>query len=199
MLLVEINQVASTLLPIEAFRDHLRLGSGFAEDGLQDGVLEAYLRAAIAALEGRTGQAFLQRDFIWTLEEWSDPEGVRVPVTPVRFIQEVRIYEDEATYSAITGDEFRITADSYFPVFRRTSGLLPTIPDNGKAEVLMTAGAATEWAVLPGDLAQAVLLLAAHYYEYRNDPGLSRGCMPFGVTALIERYRPIRLGKGIRA
>ena len=39
-------------------------------------------------------------------------------------------------------------------------------------------------------------MLAAHYYEYRNDTGLSDSCMPFGVTSLIQRYRPLRIGTG---
>ena len=40
------------------------------------------------------------------------------------------------------------------------------------------------------------MLLASHYYEYRDETALSQGCMPFGVTSLIARYRPIRLGLG---
>jgi uncharacterized phiE125 gp8 family phage protein len=42
-------------------------------------------------------------------------------------------------------------------------------------------------------------MLAAHYYEYRHEMGLSGGCMPFGVSSLIERYRTVRLlGGGAR-
>ena len=58
------------------------------------------------------------------------------------------------------------------------------------------AGFATGWDELPADLAQAVLLLAAHYYEYRNETALSDGCMPFGVTSLVQRYRPMRIAPG---
>ena len=46
------------------------------------------------------------------------------------------------------------------------------------------------------NLAQAVLLLAAHYYDYRAETALGQGCMPFGVTSLIARYRPLRVGFG---
>ena len=55
---------------------------------------------------------------------------------------------------------------------------------------------AADWGGLPDDLAQAVMLLAAHYYEYRDDTALGEGCMPFGVSSLIERYRRVRLGFG---
>ena len=49
------------------------------------------------------------------------------------------------------------------------------------------------WEDVPADLAQAALMLAAHYHEYRDATALDGGCMPFGVSALIERYRPLRL------
>ncbi|ADO42299.1 phage conserved hypothetical protein, phiE125 gp8 family [Ketogulonicigenium vulgare Y25] len=41
-------------------------------------------------------------------------------------------------------------------------------------------------------------MLAAHYYEYRQDPALDGACMPFGVSALTERYRTLRLSMGAR-
>ncbi|PCH74343.1 MAG: hypothetical protein COC12_04000, partial [Rhodobacteraceae bacterium] len=50
---------------------------------------------------------------------------------------------------------------------------------------------------LPADLGQAVLLLAAHYYEYRDETSLGDGCMPFGVSSLVQRYRAVRLSLGV--
>jgi uncharacterized phiE125 gp8 family phage protein len=46
-------------------------------------------------------------------------------------------------------------------------------------------------------MGQAALMLAAHYYDNRHDTALGPGCMPFGVTALLERYRPLRLSAGV--
>jgi uncharacterized phiE125 gp8 family phage protein len=46
-------------------------------------------------------------------------------------------------------------------------------------------------------LAQAVLLLAAEYYEHRSDTGARDGGLPFSVVTLIERWRTVRvLGGG---
>ena len=44
---------------------------------------------------------------------------------------------------------------------------------------------------LPGDLTQAVLILAGHYYENREAAlvGDSVATLPFGVTELIGPYR----------
>ena len=51
----------------------------------------------------------------------------------------------------------------------------------------------------PADLAQAVILLAARYYDDRSQDGL-RHALPFGVSALIERWRAVRTlaGRGSR-
>ena len=65
--------------------------------------------------------------------------------------------------------------------------------DGGTVRIGFDAGMADQFDGLNADLRQAVMLLAAHYYEYRDDTGLSAGCMPFGVTSLIERYRNLRL------
>ena len=64
-------------------------------------------------------------------------------------------------------------------------------------KIVFTAGMAADWGGLPADLGQAVLLLAAHYYEYRDETALGAGCMPFGVTSLIQRYRTVRLAPGV--
>ncbi|MCX8227300.1 MAG: head-tail connector protein, partial [Sulfitobacter sp.] len=59
------------------------------------------------------------------------------------------------------------------------------------------AGYGATWGQVPADLQQAVFLLAGHYYEFRHETNLSDGCMPFGVSSLIERYKPMRLGFGV--
>ena len=62
----------------------------------------------------------------------------------------------------------------------------------------MSAGYGPDWSDLPADLAQAVLMLAAHFYEFRHESAMSGQQMPFGVSTLIERYRNIRLFSGGR-
>ena len=75
MMLSEVLAVPQAALPVAAFKDHLRLGTGFADDGVQDALAESYLRAAMAAIEGRIGKALIARDFLLALEGWR----VRVP------------------------------------------------------------------------------------------------------------------------
>ncbi|MDZ4086704.1 MAG: hypothetical protein U1E69_07855 [Tabrizicola sp.] len=81
-MLTEETPVPSVALPVEEMKDHLRMGSGFADDGLQDVLIETYLRAAMAAIEGRIGKMLFQRRFLLVLDCWRDAEQA-LPVSPV--------------------------------------------------------------------------------------------------------------------
>lgn len=199
MMLVEETTVPAHALPLAAFRAHLRIGTGFAEDGLQDGVLEGFLRAALAAIEGRTGKILLERDFLWTLERWRTVERAVLPVAPVSAIVGFTIEDASGTAQAVPASGWRLVPDMQQPSLVALGGCLPTIPHGGADRIGFMAGFGPEWSDLPADLAQAVLLLAAHYHEYRQETTLGAGCMPFGVTALIQRYRRVRLFGGAEA
>ncbi|MBM1631762.1 phage head-tail connector protein [Sulfitobacter mediterraneus] len=196
MMLIEETPVADAALPVEAFKAHLRLGSGFGQDGLQDVVLLSFLRAALAAIEARTGKALFTRGFVWTVSHWRDDAAQPLPIAPVSALSQVTVIAGNGTEIAVGPALYWLEQDMHRPRLRSTGTALPGIPTGGSVRLRFEAGMAAEWADLPPDMQQAVLMLAAHYYEYRNDTGLSEGCMPFGVSSLIERYKSIRIGAG---
>jgi len=83
-------------------------------------------------------------------------------------------------------------------VVRPTGSGLPGIPPGGVADISFVAGYAPDWNGRPADLGQAVILLAAHYYEHRHETRAGETAFPLGVTGLIERYRTVRLFAGGR-
>lgn len=196
MMLVEETQVPETALPVAALKRHLRLGSGFAEDDVQDVVLGSFLRAAMAAIEARTGKALISRGFVVTMSDWRDASGQDLPVAPIQLITEVAIVDRFGGASVLDAGSYRLKKDNFAPSLRPMSACLPSIPQGGAVEIRFAAGFGPAFEDLPADLSQAVLLLAAHYYEYRDETALSQGCMPFGVTSLIARFRPVRMGLG---
>ena len=196
MMLIEESTVPDAALPVAQFKSHLRQGTGFAEADLQNAVLSGFLRAAIAAIEARTGKVLISRVFSWTLPGWRDRGGQGLPVAPVSGLVQVVMIDQGATETDLPLDLVRLEQDSQRPVLRPLGTLLPVVPTGWSVRVRFTAGYAADWESLPADLGQAVLLLAAHYYEYRNETALSDGCMPFGVTSLVQRYRPMRLAPG---
>ena len=196
MMLIEQTPIADADLPVEAFKAHLRLGSGFGTGETQDAVLASFLRAAIAAVEGRTGKALLMRMFALTLGHWTTDCGQVLPVAPVSAVTQVERIAADGTRADVATGSFWLERDTQTPRLRATGTALPSVPAKGSVVVHFEAGFAAAWDGVPSDLRQAVLMLAAHYYEYRHDTGLSNGCMPFGVTSLIERYKHVRLGAG---
>jgi len=177
-------------LPVARLKEHLRLGSGFADDGVQDGLLAGFLRAAMAAIEGRTGKALMAREFRWPRGRARG--GVLVlPLAPVGGVAEVARLDGEGGETVLDAGAWRFEPDAHAPRV--------TVAEGGLYRVDFLAGYGPEFDDLPPDLRQAVILLAAHYHDYRHDVALSGGCAPFGVTALLERYRLLRVGGGARA
>jgi uncharacterized phiE125 gp8 family phage protein len=196
MMLTEDTTPPAPAMPLAAFKAHLHLGTGFDEAGLQDDLLTGFLRAAMATIEGRIHKVLLERGFTLELSRWADPTGQPLPLAPVTAITEFILRAPDGMQTAIPPVRWRLIRDLQRPCLSAAGGVLPAIPAGGSAILRLRAGLAPDWATLPADLAQAVLLLAAHFYEYRQDTGLGPGCMPFGVASLIDRHRSLRLGLG---
>lgn len=195
-MLIEETGVPDAELPLEAFKAHLRLGSGFGTESLQDEVLVSFLRAAIATVEARTDKALIRRVFAWTAAAWADPRAQSLPVGPVQAVLFVALIARDGTVTLVDPDRIWLERDTHRSVLRPTGACLPAAPSGGSFKVSLEAGFAATWEDVPADLRQAVFLLAAHYYEFRHETRLSAGCMPFGVTSLLERHRNLRLGMG---
>lgn len=199
MMLTRLTAVPGTALPVAALREQLRLGTGFADDGGQDDLLERYLRAAIAAVEARISKVLLQHALRLRLQGWRDPQRLSLPLAPVQAVQALRLIMADGSAVAVDPADYRLVPDLHRPTICATRALLPAVPWGGAVEIDFEAGFGPDWADVPVDLAQAVLLLAAQYHEARSElaaGGVRGAAMPFGVMALIERWRGLRIGAG---
>ncbi|RME13817.1 MAG: hypothetical protein D6801_10470 [Alphaproteobacteria bacterium] len=196
MMLVEQTTVPATALPVAAFKDHLRLGTGFADDAVQDQVLETYLRAAIGAVEARTGKALLARSFAWTVTAWRDLARQVLPVAPVSAITGLSIFDRFDVEEVIAADRYALEADLHRPALVARGLALPVIPVGGRAVIAFDAGFGASWDAVPADLAQAVFLLAAHFYEARGTGGGAEAQIPPAALSLMGRWRNLRLFGG---
>ncbi len=196
MMLVEETGIPDAAVPVARLREHLRLGTGFSEDGLQDPVLSGFLMAAMAAIEGRTGKILIARDFVFMRRGWAGHDRQPLPVAPVRTVTEVGIADGSEAVALLPVGSWRLVKDAHRPEVIAVGSVFPTVPEKGEVRIRFRAGFGDEFSAVPADLQQAVLLLAAHYHEFRHETGLGQGCMPFGVTALLERFRVIRVGGG---
>lgn len=193
MLLVEETAPAQAALPVAGLRNHLRMGSGFelVEDATEDAALAGFLRAAIATVEARTGKVLLTRVFRLRLEDWRDPMGQPLPLAPALSVESVELTDRAGAVTPVPPARWRLVPDNQRPVLAPVAGSLPSVPAGGHVTVRFTAGFGTDWDDVPADLAQAVMMLAARYYEDRGFDG-SQLALPHGVSALIDRWRAVR-------
>ena len=189
--LIETSAVNDGDLPVAAFRAHLRLGTGFADEATGDALLVQYLRGALAAIEARTGKALMQRDFRLILPCWRWPDAQALPVAPVSAVASVTLVDAAGVPEVVDAGRWRLVVDRHRPQIVAAGAVLPMAPTGGRIEVDFTAGFG-DWADLPDDLRQAVLLLAAQYYEGRT----GGAALPGTVSALLARWVPLRVTAG---
>ncbi|PTX04745.1 head-tail connector protein [Pararhodobacter aggregans] len=194
--LIETSIVADGVLPVAAFRAHLRLGTGFADETTGDALLIQYLRAAIAAIEARTGKVLIARDFRLILPRWRWPDVQALPVAPVSVVTAVRLVDAGGGAETADPGGWRLAVDTHRPVLLATGAVLPGVPANGRVEVDFTAGFGAGWDAVPDDLRQAVLLLAARFYDSRIAGGTGVEPIPGPVAALLARWMALRVTAG---
>ncbi len=201
MMLIEETAPAAEALPVAALRAHLRLAQGFEgpEDAAETTALAGFLRAAIATIEGRTGKVLLKRRFRMQLDDWRDRLGQSLPLAPVHSVERIEIDDGNGIVTALPVEGWRLVPDVQRPMILPTGVILPHVPRRGSVTVTFLAGFGDGWEQVPADLAQAVILLAARYYDDRSQDRGSHA-MPFGVSALIEKWRAVRTlaGRGNR-
>ncbi|GMG81230.1 hypothetical protein LNKW23_04420 [Paralimibaculum aggregatum] len=180
--LTEITEPAA--LPVEhsALEAHLRLGTGFAEPSGEAVLLDRYLAAATAEIEARTGLALVAREFRLTVTRWGPGGCLVLPVGPVSALGAATLAGQPLSGLSLAPGRLR-------QVVSRAGAALPPIPPGSTAEIAFTAGFGPGAADVPADLAQAVLLVAAHLYDDR--PG--GAAMAPEIDRLIARHRALRL------
>ncbi len=199
MILVEQATVPVEALPVAEFRDYLRLGTGFTDDAIQDGVLETCLRAAIAAIEARTGKAILERGFRWSLTAWRDHGRQVLPIAPVSAVTRLFIVDRQGAETDTPVTAYALERDAHRPALASAGGSLPSVPIGGSAEIEFNAGYGPAWSDAPPALKKAVLMLAAHYYEHRHAMAFEADGIPSGISDLLLPFLNLRLFGGGRS
>lgn len=193
MILTETSPAAVNPVPLDEFAAHLRMAQGFADDSAEDALLELYLRNATTVVEARIGKALIRREFKLQVTAWNRDGHLVLPVGPVAAIGSLSFIRGAETI-ALTADAWSLElGSSRQRLTGSNGGALPAIPDGHLAELVFDAGFGESWNDVPGDLSQAVMLLAAHYFENRYGETESGQGIPVAVQALLETQQPVRL------
>lgn len=170
MMLTEDTPLPAEALPLAAFRAHLHLGTGFAEAGLQDDLLGGFLRAAMAAIEARTGKILLERAFTLEVSRWAAPNAQPLSMAPVKVITELVLRDPQGVENVVMPSRWYLEPDIQRPLLRAAGGVLPAIPAGGRAVVRLRAGMAADWLALPaGPVPPLYLSLGPEVVRNRSD------------------------------
>ncbi|MGK2873760.1 MAG: head-tail connector protein [Alphaproteobacteria bacterium] len=193
-------------------RAHMRVDS---EEELA--LMLGYMRAARQAVESWTGRALISQNWRWMLDAWPHARGTRwwdgvrqgamsagaaryieVPKAPLLSVTAVTLFDD-ADQSVVWPVEnyFADTASAPGRLVLRNSAPVPQ-PQRAASglQIDFTCGYGAAPGDVPEPLRQAVLMLAAHYFENREvlqgaDGGANM--LVLGVPALLAPYRIMRL------
>ena len=190
MMMVELTSVPSAALPVDELAGHLRLARGFSDDGSQNAQIEACIRAATSAIEARIGKALFERRFALTLTAWHATDAHSLPIAPVSAIESVKVISRAGAETPVDSGVYYLRRDRHRPRLLAAGSTLPAPSMGGTIEVEFVAGFSVDWAGIPADLRQAVVILAGEFWgqDLQPDKGI-----PVSVSVLLEPHRSLRL------
>ncbi|MBB5516534.1 putative phiE125 gp8 family phage protein [Rubricella aquisinus] len=176
------------------FADHLRLGSGFADDAAQTDLLNRLLQTAASVIEGRTGLALISRSMMLVTDGWTNEDRHKLPLAPVSYVASVTKIDVNFVRSGWLWHDWELTSTTTEAwLSGQRNSPLPSIVETDRVEVIFTAGFGPEPDNVPMDLRHAVTLLAATYYENRALNDYKSVPIGYDVLNLLQPYRRVRL------
>jgi uncharacterized phiE125 gp8 family phage protein len=179
-----VEPVTSTELKLQTHVDHT------AEDAL----LTSYILTARHLVEQWTGRALITqtRKALFQSAEYS----YALPGGPVQSITSLKVYNKSAVATTVDASNYMLDALNGKLIFK-AAGSFPIIDllEVDPVEVIYVCGYGAAGSNVPEPLRQAILMLAAHYYEHReavtlgNTAAVASAPVAYGVENLIEPYK----------
>lgn len=175
-----------TLAEAKAF---LRLQSS-GEDELLGGLI----RAAREEVERSTGAALIDQHWRLTLDSWPESGIVAITRFPMKSVEAVTAYGSEGEARLIDPADYVLDQHARPARLHFETQPVPLRVMNG-IEIDFTAGFGPAGPDVPDLLKRAILLLVAHWYEFRAhvEPRDQPVSYPEGYERLIAGYRTRRL------
>ena len=172
-------------------KDYLRIDSA-----VEDPVVASLILAARLHIEGALDIAMVTQSWSLFVDCWPEDGRVSIPVGPLKSVDSVKVYDADDTAQTVSPETYVVDLSSLRPRLVRQAGAVwptPGRPANG-IEIALTAGYGDTTDKVPQPIRQAVLMLAAHWYEQREPVVFERlDELPHGVADLLKPYRQVRL------
>lgn len=191
MILTEITAPGTGPVSLGELSSHLRLNFGFADSGAEDALLQLYLDHATRSIEQRLGQALILRSFRLETDCWDRDGRYVMPIGPVAALTELNLVSVTSTVAVPVADLSITPGSSRQVLSTSVGGILPPVPGGGRAEIRFDAGYGFAGTAVPGEIRQAVLILAGHLYQNRE--GDNDATFPTMVSSLIASHSVLRV------
>ncbi|WP_274629677.1 head-tail connector protein [Arvimicrobium flavum] len=168
---------------------HLRLDHD-SEDGLVSGLI----RAARDEVERSTGLALIDQTWRLVLDRWPRSGCAAITKHPVKAILSVTAYGPDGEASLVDPGTYQFDGLSRPARLHLEADTAPLRAMNG-IEVDFSAGFGESGPDVPDLLKRTILLLVAHWFEFRGTfgPGDQPVSFPVGYERMISGYRTRRL------
>jgi len=172
-------------------KDYLRVDSA-----VEDPVVASLILAARLHIEGALDIAMVTQSWSLFLDGWPEDGRVSIPLGPLKSVDSVKVYDGEDTAQTVSPETYVVDLSALRPRLVRQAGAVWPTP--GRAangiEIALTAGYGDTTDKVPQPIRQAVLMLAAHWYEQREPVVFEKPDeLPHGVADLLKPYRQVRL------
>jgi len=162
----------------------------------EDALIAQLIVAARMFVERTLGLALIAQGWSYFLDAWPCSACVALPIAPLQSVDAVTLHDATGGSTEIGPEAYAVDVLSQ-PARIVFKGSPPQLlaRDLNAFEIAFTAGYGEEAADVPAPVRQALLLLAAHWYE-RREPvvlGASAQEVPATVAGLLLPYRRVRL------
>lgn len=189
MTLIRLAPPAAEPLTVAAAKAHLRV----THDG-EDALIGDLLRAAREEVERQTGLALIAQGWRLVLDDWPADGLVTLGRHPVRAVEAVTVYDDAGEPAVVPATSYRVDALSRPARVLVTERMAVGSALNG-IEIDFSAGYGEAGTDVPDGLKRAMLLLVAHWFEFRGalPPDMQPASFPAGFDRLLAPFRQRRL------
>lgn len=172
---------------LEEAKAHLRI------DGDDD---DAWITQAIVTarrhVENTTRRVLIEQEWRLWLDAWPETGVLRVPVVPLIAIDAITVYDADGDPEVLDPETYVVDKASAPARIRFETPPAPGQALNG-IEIDLTVGYGDEAEDVASPLRHAILILVAHWHEYRGLGDVAEATTPAGFDALVAPYRVMKL------
>lgn len=160
----------------------------------EDDLLATLIAAARLMVEAASGRMLIEQGWRLVLDAWPIDGRLRLPVGPLRSVAGARVFDAQGAPTAVPPELFAPELGSDPPVL----AIAGAVPQPGRAsqgiDLDVVVGFGPAAGDVPAPLRQAILRLAARWFENRGDAlGAEAAVLPAEIATLVAPYRRMRL------